>query len=108
VGCFCEIFFLDSQLNSSKQKNLDSNSLVQKFSTNGGQSHLKLQSRIQKNFLFPTLNAHIFESVWSNFMKFLSHNLKQIKYKIIRLGFMKNVILVFLGECNSNGNFEWF
>jgi len=39
---FCEIFFLDSQLNSLRQNFFNSKYIVQNFSTNGGQSHLKL------------------------------------------------------------------
>jgi len=59
---FFEFFFLDSQLNSSTHKNFNSKSLVQKNSTNGGQSHLKLQANIQKKKI-PTLNANIFHPI---------------------------------------------
>jgi hypothetical protein len=47
-----EFFFLEHQLNSSTQKILNSQSIVQKISTKGGQSHLKLQASVQKNFFF--------------------------------------------------------
>jgi len=66
---FFEFFFLDFQLNSSTQKILNSNCVVQKNSTNGCQSDLKLQASIKKTYS-PTLNAIIFQSVRSNFMKF--------------------------------------
>jgi len=49
---FFEFFFLDFQLNSSTQKKLNSKSIVQKLSTNGGQSYLKLKASVKKNFFF--------------------------------------------------------
>jgi len=43
----------------------------------------------KKTFFFPTLNANIFQSVRSNLMKFLPHNLRQVKYKILWLNSKK-------------------
>jgi len=54
----------------------------------------------------PTLNANIFHSVWSKFMKILPHDLRQIKYKILWLYSKKNVFFVFLDEHNKNSGFE--
>jgi len=68
--------------------------MVQKLSTNRGQSHLKLQASI-KITSFPTLNANIFQSVWSNFMKFLLHDFIQVKYKILSLILKKDLFLLF-------------
>jgi len=67
---FFRFFFLDFQHNSLTQKNLNSKSIVQDMSTNGSQSHLKLQGSVHKNFFFPNLNANIFQYVSSrNFEK---------------------------------------
>jgi len=41
-------------------------------------------------------------------MKFLPHDLKQVKYKIVRLDSKKSIFFVFLDERNRNGNFEYF
>jgi len=54
-----KFFFIDSQFNSSRKKILKLNYMVQIFSMNGGQSHLKLQVAIQKKKIL-TLNAHIY------------------------------------------------
>jgi len=78
---FFEFFFLDCQHNFSINKNKNSKFMVQKLSTNGSESHLKLQSSVK--FFFPTLNANIFQIVLSNFMEFLPHDLIQVKYKIL-------------------------
>jgi len=56
--------------------------IVQKKFRNGSESHLKLQANVQE-FFFLTLHTNIFQSVGSNFMKFLTSDLKQIKYKIL-------------------------
>jgi len=79
---------------SSTQKNFNLKFVVQIFSTNGNQSHLKLQARVQKNFFFPTLNAHIFQSTRSNFMQFLPHNLRQVQYKILQFYYKTNVFFL--------------
>jgi len=47
---FFEIIFLDFQLNASTKK-INSESIMQKVSTSGGQS-LKLQASVQKRFFF--------------------------------------------------------
>jgi len=86
---FFEFFFLDFQLNSSTQILFNSKSIVQKLSTNGGQSHRPML----KKLLFPTLNANIFQSIQSNFMNFLSHDLIQ-DFMVI---FKKKVFFGFFG-----------
>jgi len=98
---FFELFFLDFQFNSSTQNFFNSKSIVEIFSTNGGQSHLKLQASIQKKIV--TLKANISQSIGSNFMKFLPHYLRQVNNKILRLYFF-----VFLDERNRNDNFDCF
>jgi len=40
-----------------------------------------------KKLLFPSSNANIFQSVRSNLMKFLPHDLRQVKYKILWLDY---------------------
>jgi len=60
----------------------NSNFIVQKCFSNGSQSQLKLNGNVQINFN-QTLNVDIFQYVRSNFMKFLSHDLGQINYKIL-------------------------
>jgi len=40
-------------------------------------------------------------------MKFLPHDLIQIKYKILWLYFINMFFFVFLDEHNKNGSFEW-
>jgi len=46
-----------------------------------------------KKFYFLTLNANIFQSVWSNSMKFLPHDIRQIKYRILWLDSTKTFLL---------------
>jgi len=88
--------------------------MVQNFCTNGGQSHLKLLSSVKKCcfcfcFFSLTLNANIFQYVQSNFVKFLPHDLRQVKYKILLLGSNKKYIcFVFLDEHSKNCSFECF
>jgi len=42
-------------------------------------------------------------------MKFLPHNLKQIKYKILWLYSKKNIFSIFLDECSRSGSFKlWY
>jgi len=43
-----EIIFLDFQLNSSRKKNLNLKSIVQIFSSNGGQSHVRAHVNVPK------------------------------------------------------------
>jgi len=67
---FLEIFYLDFQLNSSTQKILNSMSIVQIFSTNGGQSQLKLQESVQKNLFFQLwvqISFNLYSQTSSNF-----------------------------------------
>jgi len=61
-----------------------------------------------KNPFFLTLNAHIFQSLWSNFLKLLPHDLRQVKYKIMQFDSKKNILFGFLDEHNKNGSFECF
>ena len=79
---------------------------MQIFSTNDGQSHLKLQASVKKTLGFSTLNAHISQSVRSNFMKFLPHDLKQVNYKILRLSSKKKFFFVFFDKRSRNGSFQ--
>jgi len=79
-----EFFFLDFQLNSSTQFFLNSKCVVQKNSTNVCQVIWNCRPTLKKKH-FPTLNAIIFQSVRANFMKCLPHDLRQVKYKILRL-----------------------
>jgi len=55
-------------------------------------------ARQQSNKKIPTLNINIFQFVWSKFMKFLPHELKQVKYKILWLDFKKRIFFYFLGR----------
>jgi len=48
--------------------------------------------KCSNKLFFLTLNANIFQSVQSNFMKFLPHDLKQIKYMIWWVFFLKIVL----------------
>jgi len=122
VGFF-EIFFLDFQLIFWLTFLFNSKFVVQKNfkKWRSKYNHLKLQVSVQKNFFFLTLNANIFQFVWSKFKKFLPHDLKHVKYKILWLDsniyifcflffvfcFLFFVfVFVFLNECNRNGNFE--
>jgi len=59
---------------------------------------------------FWTLNADIlsFNLCVQTSWNFLPHYFKQVKYTILWLLSKKNVFCAFLGECNKNGNFEWF
>jgi len=57
-------------------------------------------------FFFPTLNAHIFQCIWSNFNKFLPHDLKQVKYKILCLNSKKRIC--FLGWAKQKWQFWMF
>jgi len=99
-----QLFFfklLDFQLNSSTQKNSNSKSITQKFP----QMVVKViwNCRPMFKFFFPTLNANIFQSIWSNFMKFLLHDLRQVKYKILWLYFKESIF--FLGWMQQNRQF---
>jgi len=49
---FFEFYFQDFQLNSSTQNIFKSKSIVPKLSTNGAQSHLKLQVSVKKTSFF--------------------------------------------------------
>jgi len=82
--------------------------MVQKNSTNGGSKSPKIASRSSKKLFFPTLNAHIFKSILSNFMKFLPHDLGQVKFKILWLDSKNFFVFVFLGKCKKHGNFHCF
>jgi len=102
-----KILFLDFQINFSTNFKNNSKCIVQKNSTNGYQSHLKLQANIKRTF-FPTSNANIFQSVRSNLVKFLSHDLRQVKYKIRGLDSQKIYFSFFLDERNKTSSFECF
>jgi len=67
----------------------------------------EIATQCSKILSLPTLNANILQSMWSNFMKFLPHDQRQVKYKILFLDSKKNVFF-FLDEYLRYGSFEWF
>jgi len=48
----------------------------------------------KKKTFCSTVNANIFQSIQSNLMKFLLHDLRQVKYKILLLDFKKRLFLL--------------
>jgi len=86
---FFEFFFL---VNSSTHKFFNSKSIVQKIPQMAVEVIWNCKPVFK--FLFPTLNANIFQYVRSNFMKFLPYDFKQVKYKILRL-FLEKVFFLF-------------
>jgi len=103
---FFEFFFLDFQLNSSRHNFFNSKSIVQIFSIDGGQSHLKLQVSVQKNFFFELwmlISSYLYSQTSWNFYDMIS---KKCKVQDLMVIFLKNFF--FLDERGKNGSFEWF
>jgi len=83
---FFEIFFIEPQLNSSTHKILNSKSIVQKISTSGDQSHLKLQTRVQKIFvsqLWMLTSSNLYGQTSWNFYHMILNNLSTRFYGYI-------------------------
>ena len=55
---------------------------------------------------FSTLNTYILQSMWSNFMKFLSHDLIQVKYKILWFDFEKIYLFIYFWQMQQTWQFR--
>jgi len=64
------------------------------------------QSKHLQKKLFVQLWMLISFNPQSNLMKFLLHDLRQVKYKIRQLD--SNSFFISWSECSRSGNFEWF